>query len=346
MDSSPEQRVERRSTPPGTQMLQLMNGFRISQALHVAATLGIADLLRHGARSSDDLASACGAHPGALYRLLRALASEGVFHEAGPREFSLTALGECLRSDAAVPIGPWCALAGRPYFWAAWSHLFHSVKTGENAFRVVHGCGAWDYRAQHPDEGVLFDGAMSALTKDLIPAILASYDFADFARIVDVGGGSGTLLGGILARHPGARGVLFDQPHVVANAPPVLAQLGVQERCEIVAGSFFAEVPSGDAHILKSILHDWDDQHAREILRSCRRSTEPAGKLLVIERVLRGPNEGSDAKFADLNMLVVPGGMERSEDEFAALFASTGFQLARVHPTGTGVSILEGISVS
>ena len=324
-------------------VMRLVNGYQISQALHVAASLGIADLLASGARTNDELAAATGTHAEALYRVLRTLAAASVFHEAPGRGFSLAPMGECLRTDAAEPAGPWAAFVGRPYIWAAWSHLMHSVRTGETAFSSVHGEGVWAYRAAHPEEGAIFDAAMTALSKDVAAGVIAAYDFTPFSRAVDVGGGRGALVGGVLAAHPALHGVVFDQPHVVAQAKSELEALGVADRCEAVGGSFFDEVPSGDLILLKAVLHDWDDAHAQTILRTCRRAIAPGGTLLVIERVLPPPNEGLEAKSADLNMLVGPGGRERTAEEFAALLASAGFALARVMPTRTRMAIVEGL---
>ena len=324
-------------------VMRLVNGYQVSQALHVAASLGIADLLASGARTSDELAVATKTHAGALYRVLRALAAASVFHEAPGRRFSLTSMGECLRKDAAEQAGAWAAFIGRPYIWAAWSHLMHSVQTGETAFSSLYGEGVWAYRAAHPEEGAIFDAAMTALSKDVAAGVIAAYDFAPFSRAVDVGGGQGALVGGILAAHPALRGVLFDQPHVVAQAKSGLEALGVADRCEAVGGSFFDQVPAGDLILLKAVLHDWDDADAHAILQTCRRAITPGGTLLVIERVLPPPNEGLDAKFADLNMLVGAGGRERTAEEFAALLASAGFASTRAVPTRTRMAILEAV---
>lgn len=328
---------------PSAELLRLVNGYQVSQAIHVAATLGIADLLRDGPRASDDLATATRTHPASLYRVLRALAAVGVFHEDEGRRFSLTAMGECLRSDAADPVGPWAAYVGRPYVWQAWAHLLHGVRTGENAFRHVHGVDAWEYRSRHPEEGAVFDRAMTGLSRRLAEAVVAAYDFARFGRVVDVGGGHGAMLAAILAAHPRMRGVLFDQPHVVAGAEAVLRAAGVAERCEVAAGSFFEAVSGGgDAYLLKAILHDWDDAASAAILKTCRRAMRPETRLLVLERVVAPPNEVPEAKFSDLNMLVVPGGRERTREEFAALFAAAGFRLEAVVPTGTRLCVIEG----
>lgn len=331
---------------PSVELMRLVNGYQVSQALHVVATLGIADLLREGPRTSDDLAAAADAHPQALYRVLRALAAVGVFRESEDRSFSLTPMGQGLRSDATDPVGPWAAFMGRPYYWQAWSHLLHSVRTGENAFQHVHGADVWEYRARHPEEGAIFDHAMTGLSRGIADAVVSAYDLSRFGRVVDVGGGQGALLAAILVAHPAMRGVLFDQPHVVSRAGELLRAAEVDDRCEVVDGSFFEAVPrDGDVYLLKAILHDWDDAASIAILEACRCAMRPEAKLLVLERVIAPPNEGSDAKFGDLNMLVAPGGQERTGDEFSALFAAAGFHLTAIVPTGTRLSVIEGIPV-
>jgi hypothetical protein len=320
-------------------LLRMVNGYQASRAIHVAATLGIADLLADGPRTSDDLAAATESHPDALYRVLRALASIGIFREEDGGLFALTPLGEGLRADA---LQGWAAFVGRPYHWQAWSALEDSVRTGENAFRMVHGTDPWEYRATRPEESALFDRAMTALTRPLNGALLDAYDFGRFAKLMDVGGGTGALLAAVLAEYPALQGVLFDQPHVVAGAEALLGAAGVADRCRVVAGSFFEAVPEGaDAHVLKSVIHDWEDEEATAILRTCRRALEPDGAVLVVERVLAPPNEGPEAKFVDLTMLVMTGGRERTLDEYAALFEAAGLRLAGATPTGAGFSVLE-----
>jgi hypothetical protein len=329
---------------PAGDLMRLANGYQVSQAIHVAATLGIADLLKDGSRSADDLAAATGSHAGSLYRVLRALAAVGVFREDDKRRFALTPMGDCLRSDAGTPLGPWAAFIGRPYFWQAWSHLLHSVRTGENAFRQVHGTDVWAYRSEHAEEGAIFDRAMTAISRGVIEGIVGSYNFGLFSRVVDVGGGQGALLAGILGAHATTRGILFDQPHVVAGADELLRKAGVADRCEVVGGSFFERVPEGgDAYLLKAILHDWEDDAAITILQACRRAIGSGRRLLVLERLIAPPNEAPDAKFSDLNMMVSPGGRERTREEFAALFAAAQFRLVSVAPTGTRLSVIEGL---
>ena len=258
---------------PAAALRRLVNGYQAAQAIHVAASLGIADLLADGAKTSDELAAATETHAGALYRLLRALAGLGVFHEGDDRRFSLTPLGDGLRTDAPESLAGWAAFMGRPYYWQAWGALGESVRTGENAFRLLHGTDVWEYRSRHPEESEIFDRAMMALTGGANRALLEAYEFGRFEKLVDVGGGNGTLLAAILAANPGLRGVLFDQPHVVSHAEEVLQRVGVADRCEIVGGSFFDAVPAGgDAYLLKWIVHDWEDDPAREILLNCRRT--------------------------------------------------------------------------
>ena len=329
---------------PSAAFLDLINGFRVSQAIHVAATLGIADLLKDGPRSSDDLASATGTHADALYRLLRALASVSVFREDADRRFALTPLGECLRSDAHEPMGPWAVHIGQPGFWQAWGSLLDSVRTGENAFRRVHGVSVWDYYARNPTAGAIFDRAMTGLSRRQASAVLKTYDFEQFRCVLDVGGGHGLLLSAILAKHQSLRGVLFDQPHVVEGAEPVLRAAGVADRCQVVGGDFFEALPDGgDAHLLKFILHDWEDAQATAILRNCWHAIAPEGRLLVIDSEIAPPNEGDLGKFRDLTMLVGPGGRERTREEWTALFAAGGFRLVRATPTEAGLSIIEGV---
>jgi hypothetical protein len=330
---------------PSLALRRLVNGYQVTQAIHVAAVLGIADLLADGPRSSDNLAAATATHPGTLYRLLRALAGVGVFREEDDRHFALTDLGACLRSDAPEPVGGWATFVGEPYQWQAWSALLHSVRTGENAFRHVHGIDSWTFRSRHPELSASFDRAMTDLSRQLSFAIQAAYDFGRFEHVVDVGGGNGAFLAAILAKHPAMHAVLFDQPHVVSGAGPILAAAGVADRCQVVGGSFFESVPAGgDAYVLKAILHDWEDEPCLQILRTCRQAMADGTALLVVERELGRPNQDPDPKFSDLNMLVGPMGQERTPDEYAALFAEAGFQFLRFTPSAVGTGIYEGVA--
>jgi hypothetical protein len=321
----------------------LINGYRISQAIHVAAVLRVADHMAAGPLASDEIAAAVGAHPRSLYRLLRALAAVGVFREHEHRRFSLTAMGEYLRSDAEPSLRPSAVYVGQPYRWQAWGHLLHSVKTGENAFRALHGVDTWTYRERHPEQNAIFNAAMTANSRRVDEGIVVACDFSRFARVVDIGGGQGSLLAAILAANPEARGVLFDLPHVVAAAAPVLEAAGVISRCDVVAGSMFESVPAGcAAYVMKFILHDWDDADCIRILQNCRRAMRSDARLLVIERLVGAPNEGLAVKLSDLNMLLVPGGQERTREEFAALLGAGGFHLADILPAVDAMSVIVG----
>ena len=332
------------TTDPYSDIMRLLTGYRISQAIHVAATLGVADLLKEGPRTTDDLAAATNTESRTLYRLLRTLAAAGVFREETHRQFSLAPMGEYLRTDATRSVGPFAAFIGRPYVWEPWGHLLHSVRTGENAFHHVHGVSQWDYQSGHPEEAALFARGMTGYSTGIVEAVLRAYDFSSFACVVDVGGGEGTQLAAILARYPAMRGILLDQPDTVIRAQPVLAAAGVNERCDVVGGTFLEAVPGGgDAYLLKFILHDWGDADSLTIQQNCRQACKANAKLLVLERVVGPPNEGLATKFADLQMLVGPGGEERSEGEFAALFAAAGFRLEKIIAVTQGLCILEGL---
>jgi hypothetical protein len=316
--------------PSSAALLRLINGYQVSQAIHAAAALGIADELADGSRTVAELASLTSTHAGALHRLLRALAAVEVLHEKPDGTFGLTALGEALRG----PAGSWAAFIGRSPHWSTWGQLLHSVRTGENAFRALHGVDVWEYRAQHPEEAASFDAAMTGLSRRVNTAVAAAHDFGRYRVIIDIGGGHGALLAGILTRHPGVRGVLFDQPAVVAGADAA--------GFEVVGGSFFESVPEGgDAYLLKSVLHDWEDQPAIEILANCRHAARAGTALIVIERTLADPA----AKLADLNMLVGPGGRERAPEEYAALLAAARYELMGETPTAAGVSVFEARAI-
>ena len=237
--------MEQQDERPAAMLMRLVSGFQVSQAISVAATLGIADLLGDGPRSADELAVTTGSHPRSLYRLLRALAGVGVFREDAEGRFALTPLGDCLRSDAPGSVAPMAVFFGNPEYWQAWGDLHHSIQTGEYAFRHVHGMSPWEYRVHHPEAGAVFDRAMTGLSRAGDNAALAAYDFGHFGSVVDVGGGQGAFLAALLARHQGTRGILFDQAHVVARAQPVLEAAGVAGRCRIEAGSFFSQSRRG-----------------------------------------------------------------------------------------------------
>jgi len=309
-------------TPPPefAELLGIVRGYQRSRAVTVAAELGIADLLRDGPRPVDELAATTGTNSPALYRLLRALAAIGVFTEGPGRRFGLTAMGEHLRRDHPLSVDPAARMFGADYEWRAWAELAHSVRTGENAAVWALGEDVWEYRRRHPDDGDVFDATMAVFSRADTGGLLAAHDFGRYPVIVDVGGGTGAVLAGLLAAHPCARGVLYDQEQVVANAAPVLREAGVLDRTSVVAGDFFETVPhDADAYLLVRILHDWDDRDALRILRTVRAAMSPVSRVIVVDAVVGPPDEDPLAKFLDLMMLVSAGGRERTEEEWRAL---------------------------
>jgi hypothetical protein len=327
---------------------RLLLGYRVSRAIQVAAVLRIADLLADGPRGVDDLGAMTGTRGPSLYRLLRLLASEGIFTEVAPRRFGLTPLAELLRAD--VP-GSQHALAvwdGTACVWDAWGNVLHALRTGQSAFEHTFGQPHFAYLAEHPDKAAAFNAYMVEQTSRASRAMLAAYDFSGLATIVDVGGGRGALLAAILSAYPAANGILLDQPAVVAEAAALLAQAGVADRCQVVGGDFFVAVPDGgDAYVLRLVLHDWDDARCVAILRTCRRAMASDARLLVVEPLLPPGDLPSYGKYQDIQMLVMlPGGRERTEDEHRALLDAAGLRLTRVVPTASELSVLEATPVT
>lgn len=320
---------------------RLMDGFQVTQALHVAAVLGVVDELTEEPRGCAEIAQGVGAHAGALYRLLRLLAALGVIKEHADQRFSLAPLGTCLLTDAPGSLRPYAVFAAQPNQWQAWGQLLHSVKTGANAFRVAHGKSAWEYRAADPEQNAVFNAAMTGNSQRVESVIVAALDWSQCRTVVDVGGGQGALLAAILRAHPGLRGTLFDQAHVVRAADTFLGEAGVRDRVEVHAGDMFHAVPSGaDVYVMKHILHDWEDADAARVLGVCRRSLAPHSRLVIVENLLGPPNTDVSGKLGDLHMLVSPGGVERTAEEFRSLLHSAGFQLEQVVDTTSGLSLL------
>jgi hypothetical protein len=325
---------------PSAELHRMINGYRVTQAIYVAATLGLSDRLAGGPRTIDDLAQATGSDRDALHRLMRALVSVGVYAQLADGQYTTTPIGDLLRSDVEGSLHGWAVFIGRPYHWQAWSALDHSVRTGQSAFSVVFGQSVWDYRQDHPDEGEIFDAAMTAISRHTQTAVLDAYDFGVFETVADVCGGRGALLAALLGRHSRLHGVLFDLPHVVEGAPKLLRGAGVEDRCRVVGGDVFAGVPAADALLLKQIIHDWDDERATAILRRCREAMRADSVLLIIERVVTDPPDTQIA-LTDLNMLVGPGGRERTGLEYAALLDRADLELTRIIPTAGDVSLVE-----
>lgn len=322
---------------------QLINGYRNTQMLYVASSLGIADKLKDGAQGIADLAQAVGAHAPTLYRLMRALASLGIFSEDEQGKFGLTEMAELLQIAVPGSLRAEAIISGDPTLWHAWSDLLHTVQTGETAFEHQLGMPIWEYRSRHPEANTIANEYFTALTRGQTDAIVAAYDFSTCNTVMDVGGGQGGLIAAMLKANPSLRGVLFDQKHVVSNAPALLEQAGVADRCEIVGGDFFGTLPIGaDAIMLKNILHDWNDDDAQIILRNCRNALSDDGRLLVIDGVIPRGNEPHPRKLMDIQMLAVAGGRERTEAEWRKIFSDAGFALTRVIPTAAVINIIEG----
>ena len=326
------------------ELLRLTTGCWVSQAIYVAAKLGIADLLQDGPQSCVALAGTTKTDAGALYRVLRALANVGIFAEDQDRHFCLTPLATHLQTDAPGSLRAFAILLGTQEHSRAWEGLLHTVKTGQPAFEHVFGMPLFHYLAAHPEAAQIFDDAMTSRSGQENAAIVSAYDFSGVGAVVDVGGGQGTLLASILDACPAVSGILVDLPHVIEPARGRMECVG---RCEFVAGDFFSAVPArSGVYMLKRIIHDWDDERAALILVNCHRAICGKGLLLLIEPVIPPGNERSFNKLLDLLMLVWhAGGRERTESEHRALLASAGFRLNRVIPTRAGVSIVEAVPV-
>jgi len=343
--------AERPALPPQLVLYQMAISHYVSRALHLAAKLGVADLLKDGPRRAEELAEATETHAPSLRRLIRLLASVGVFDELEDGRFALTAVGECLRADVPGSSRAMVLLFSGIRIQDSWKELEYCVRTGEPAYRKRGATDPFAEIAKDPAEAANFDAAMADFTKLAAIAVAAAYDFTPLRTIIDVGGGNGALLLGILRANPHLEGVVADRPDVVERAEKEIAVSGLGERCRAVAVDFFREVPAGaDAYVLKHVIHDWDDERARAILANCRRVIPPSGKLLVVEGVyparIDGSLESRGAAANDVNMLVATGGRQRSEAEFRSLYSATGFRLTSIVPTLARVSVIEGVPAS
>ena len=330
--------------PPNIELLQLIVGKWALQAIYAAAELGIADRLRDGPRASADIARECATDDDATYRLMRALSNIGVLEERDGRAFALTDMGQFLRADVPGSLRGFARFVGYAPTWAAWGETLHSVRTGQPGFEHVFGENAFEYFAKHLDESAIFDEAMTSISTVESQAVAATFDFSGISTLADVGGGRGFLLATILRENPSMRGILFDLPHVVVGAPPLLREHGIESRVRVEGGSFLETAPEGaDAVIMKHILHDWNDDDSIRILQNCHRVLPKGGRVLVVEALVPPPGQQGWAKLLDLEMLVLtPRGRERTEPEYAALFGKGGFRLTRVVPTLSPASVIEG----
>ncbi|MCP4373047.1 MAG: methyltransferase [Deltaproteobacteria bacterium] len=325
-------------------LLQMITGYWTSQAIYVAAKLGIADLLKDGPKSCDILAKSTETSQRELFRLLRYLASIGIFAEVEDTFFELTPLAAYLQSETPSSLRSLVIYYGEETY-QPWGSILHSIKTGETAFNQVHKSGVFQYFAQYPESAAVFNQAMTEYTAEESIAVINAYDFSKFDKIVDVGGGQGSFMATILKANDEPKGILFDLPQGIGGAKEYLDTEDLIDRCEIIEGDFFKSIPSGgDAYIFKNIFVNWDDERCIDILKNCHHAMAENGKLIIAEvSVISPKNTPSFSKLFDLHMLVMTGGRGRTEAEFQALFVATGFNLTNIIPTESPVSIIEGV---
>jgi hypothetical protein len=332
-----------RAVPPHVELIQMGTGAWVNAVVYAAAKIGVADRLAAGPRNAAELAGPMGMHAPSLHRLMRTLASLGILTERDSQRFALTPMGEALKTGAPGSARA-TVIAFGGAFWHGWEEIVYSLETGNTGFDKAHGMPLFEYLRQHPAEASDFSEAMVGFHGEEPPAVAQAYDFSGFKNVVDVGGATGNLLAAILSSHAGSRGVLFDRPHVVGDAPALLKARGVEDRVTIEPGDFFETVPSGgDCYLLSHIIHDWNEARCLTILGHCRKAIKPGGRLLIVEMVLPAGDTPHPGKVLDMVMLVFPGGQERTEAEYASLLGKAGFHLSRVVPTASAVSVVEAV---
>ncbi len=326
-------------------MLQMLHGLHFSTCISCLAQLGIPDLVETGPQSAEELAAQVGAHPQALFRLMRVTASIGVLSEDAAGKFSQTPLSAVLRSNVTPSARSFAIMGAREWHMRGWEHLEYSVRSGKPALDQVYGKSLFEYLSSQPAEAQIFNETMTGLSMMDSSAIADSYSFDGIRSIVDVGGGHGLLLANVLQRNLQMRGTLYDLPHVIEGARNGPLQ-PVMDRCTLTSGDMFSSVPGGaDVYIMKHIIHDWPDEVCVKILASCRKGVNPGGKLLLADSVIQPGNDFSFGKIMDIQMMLFPGGLERTEHEFRDLLAASGWRLNRVIPTAAPESIVEGVPV-
>jgi hypothetical protein len=328
------------------QLSRMITSLWMPQAIHAAAALGIPDLLATGAKRSDDLAETVGAHAGALHRLMRGLVALGLCTATEDGAFELTPLGDCLRSDARDSVRSWALLMGGEMVWRSWGQFLECVRTGEPAPKLLDGMDAFEHIEANPAAAAVFDKSMVELTRHLGGAIAMSYDFTGISKLIDVGGGYGALLPPILKANPTMRGAVFDMAHCRAGAEQLFGKVGLGDRFEFISGSFFESVPGGaDAYLMKSVIHDWDDERSLAILRNCRAAMRGAARFLLVEVIVPEQIGASllDAMIAstDLNMLVNTGGCERTEAAYRKLLEAADLRVEQIVATPAAFSIID-----
>ncbi len=334
------------SDTPAANLMRLINGFWMTQAVYVAARLGIADRLAAGPRTAAELAEEVFVAAQPLHRLLRALASLGVFEERDAGRFALTPMAEVLRSDVTGSLRPMALMRGE-WQYGAWGELLHCITTGGSAFEKLFGQGMFDFLSSDPERGALFDSAMTAIHGRETALLLDAFDFGSAERVVDVGGGNGSLLAEILRKHPTVKGTLFDLAPVIDRARSNDSLNDFRERLEFASGSFFESIPAGaDLYLMRHIIHDWDDDQSTTILKRCREAMPTTARLLIAEFVIPPGNAPFVGKWFDLAMLVGPGGQERTAAEYELLLSQAGFRMNRIIPTAGEISFVEAVPVS
>lgn len=329
--------------PPEAVLGQITMGCFLTQAVYVAAKLGIADLLKDKPVHVSELAKQTETHERSLYRVLRALASVGIFAETDPKVFALTPVAEPLITDRPASMRDLVIFMGEKWHWAVYGEMLYSVKTGKVAWEKVHGQEVFPYFQQNPEEYEIFNRAMTSFSHLAAP-VAEAYDTGEAETLVDIAGGHGALLSAFLKANPNLKGVLFDLPEVVAGAPALLEKEGVSERVETLSGDFFQSVPAGaDVYMMKHIIHDWDDERAVKILSNIASTMNSEGKVLIIEHVVPPGNAPDMSKMMDLEMLVSPGGVERTAEEYAEILSAAGLRLNRIIPTKSPLSIVEAV---
>ncbi|HXZ85902.1 MAG TPA: methyltransferase [Myxococcota bacterium] len=337
-------RSRRPPTRPQDAMIALISGYWISEMVLALTRLGVPDALGGRALAPREIAEKVGANAGYLHRVLRALATVGVCVEDARGRFKLTPVGATLRSGTRGSLRDFALMLIDDYNVRAWTSLTDALRSGRTAFELQFGVPIFEWLRTHPQQDREFSAAMASISSAANEAVARAYPFGRFANLVDVGGAHGHLLATILRRYKKLRGVLFDQPQVVAGAAAsgFVSAPGVRERCQVMSGSFFESVPAGaDAYLLKDVIHDWDDPKCARILGHCRDALAPGGRVLIVDRVIRPGNDPDWSKWLDVNMLVVPGGQERTEQEFRALLEKSGLRLLKVHPTESPLSLIE-----
>jgi hypothetical protein len=323
-------------------LFQIGTGYMASTALWIAAKLDLASKLAAGPRAAADLARETGANEDALYRILRLLSSVGVFEETAPRTFANNLPSSTMVAGAKGSTHPMMLWIADPTHLRIYADALHSVMTGTPAMEKTFGIPVFEFFPRHPEISEVFNNAMTNFSAYVIPAALDAYDFNGVRSVVDVAGGHGHVLMSILQRHPDATGVLFDLDHVIAGAIPRIREAGLEARIRTESGDFFKAVPAGaDAYVMKHIIHDWDDEKARMILGAIRAAMKPEGRVVLLETVLSPANQPDFGKLLDLEMMLLPGGRERTEEEFRALFASSGFTVTKIVPTSSPLSVIE-----